>query len=512
MKISPLAFGSISFLGGVFVSDIFREYWVLNLLFLFFLVPVFLRNFWIFSGEQSQKSIIFREYLSLVFSGIFGFLTGSIFLFFSLSSQISENTELLELAEKLKISSEISGNTKESVTVEAIISSFPKYKSNKVIFEADIQNLKNPEKTLVTIFRNNQELKFGQKIEISGKIVRPEQRIGEKFHYGRFLEKSEIYTFFPYAQVKILEKTPEEIGEIGIFWQKVLHFRTQFENEIRKKLPVIESEYALGILLGAEWGIPQNILEEFNNTGLRHLLALSGFNITILILILFQIFFFLPKFLRIILSIILITFFVLITGASSSVVRAAIMGGLGLIILHSGRGSAKNIPKLVLITLVCMTLWNPFVLVSDASLQFSILAVLGLYYFVPVLQKKFPTFTKKHLFLANILFATLAAQLFTLPLQLVLFEKFSLISPLANIIVAPITSFAMLFAFLVSIPYVGWIFVPISFALLHFSLSIAHVFSLIPYSHIETSGFPLWSLFPMFLGLVVFVVWMRKNH
>ena len=493
MKLSPLAFGSLSFLGGVFVSDIFREYWVLNLIFLFFLVPITFRKF-------SQK-IIFREHLPLVFSGIFGFLLGSIFLFFSLSSQISENSALPKLAK----------NSENSVSVQTIVSSFPKYKKDKVIFEADVfcvnpvetncnSSLQNtPEKILVTIYRNNQTIEYGNLLEISGKIQVPTSQKNEKFQYDRFLQKSGIYATFSAYSVHIIEKTPEKIGRVGIFWQKVLHFRTQFETEIRKKLPVIESEYAIGILLGAEWGIPQNILEEFNQTGLRHLLALSGFNITILIVILFYFFFFLPKFLRIILAIIFITLFVLLTGASSSVVRAAIMGGLGLIILHSGRGDSKNIPKLVLITLVCMTLWNPFVLVSDASLQFSILAVLGLYYFVPSLKQKFPKAGKS--FIGEILFATLAAQLFTLPLQLVLFEKFSIISPLANIIVAPITSFAMLFSFLTAIPYLGWVFVPISYTLLHFSLAIAHLFSLVPFAYIETSGLPLWSLFPMFLGL-----------
>lgn len=491
MKYTPLHFGLFSFLGGVFVSDIFREYWVLNGVILFFLLFFLKKN--IFSLAH------------LVF-GILFFLLGCLRIFFALPS---EDLIIPQLSLK-----------ENPVIVHGVIDSFPKQKNEKIEFflraeSFSIAHEKNspidpPERILVNIFGQHSEFQYGNLVEISGNIKIPE-KFG-KFSYNRFLEGKGVYGYFPFAQGKIIETSPTHLSKWEQFWQKAFLFRNTFEYEIRRKLPFPESEYALGILLGAESGIPNEILEEFNDTGLRHLLALSGFNITILFLIIFWIFAFLPKKIQIFFALLSISVFVFLTGASSSVVRAALMGGIGILILHSGRNA--DVPLLLLFTLFGISIWNPFLLASDMSLQFSILAVLGLYFLVPWFQKKFASKQKKNQkknYIREILFATLAAQIFTLPLAVVFFEQFSLIAPLANIVVAPLTSAAMLLSFLTTIPYFGWFFMPFAYIVLHFSLGVAHVFSLIPYAKINTSTFPLWTIIPLFLFLIAFVWWIQKK-
>jgi competence protein ComEC len=518
MKITPLHFGIFSFVMGVFFSDLFREYWVLNFVFLYFFLFFF------------QKKI--QKYFQILVFGILFFLLGCVRLFFALPT---EDLIIPTLYQK-------------PVQITGVIDEFPRQKNDKIQFqllisslatgeEVEVQNEKtqkvktvteyknpqnfsqeNPEKIMVTVYGQHPEFEYGNVVQITGKIKKPEKF--DKFAYDRFLEKEGIYGFIITSDGTVLEKTPENLTKWQQWWQKMFAFRNGFEAETRQKLPFPESEYALGIVLGAEAGIPENILEEFNETGLRHLLALSGFNITILFLIIFWMFSFLPKKIQIFLAFITIFCFVLLTGASSSVVRAAIMGAIGILVLQSGRES--SVPFLLLLTVFLMSVYNPFVLVSDMSLQFSVLAVLGLYFLVPVFQKTSEKFfsqkkPKKHAkktfrtLLQEVLFATLAAQIFTLPLALVFFEQFSLIAPLANIIVAPITSAAMLFSFLTAIPFVGWIFVPFSYALLHFSLGVAHVFSLLPFAVLETSGLPIWSVFPMFLVIFFLVFLVRKK-
>lgn len=510
MPLTPLFLGIFSFLGGVFVSDIFREYWVFNGIFLFFLGAFFFRHH--------------SKILTFLGAGISGFILGCVFLFFSLPSEISPFNPL----------------TDQMVSLKGTVVSFPKYKKNKLSFALEISEFSHtqntekkfinwqalsekplldslihqdngayhsPEKILVGSRSSYMDIAYGDQVLVTG-ILRKPGKI-EGFSYDRFLEKEGIYFTIPSSVISL--SPPQELGIWRNFWKKAFMFRSQFEAQIRQKLPVVEAEYAIAIILGSEWGLPDAVLQEFNDTGLRHLLALSGFNITILILILFQIFFFVPKKIRIFLALFSITFFVIVTGASSSVVRAALMGGLGLIILHSGRGSKQNIPLFLLLTLFIMTLWSPFVLVSDVSLQFSVLAVLGLFFLVPYFQETFPQMSKNFPFVSEILFATLAAQIFTLPLSLVLFGNFSLIAPLANLIVAPLTSFAMLMGFLVAIPYMGWICMPFAYALLHFSLSVAHIFSLPAFAALPVPSLPKWLLFPMF-GVLFLGVWRIIIH
>ena len=113
-----------------------------------------------------------------------------------------------------------------------------------------------------------------------------------------------------------------------------------------------------------------------------------------------------------VLSIIGIALFVLMTGASPSVVRAAIMGVALLLARHAGRQSAPLI--VIVFAAFVMIVANPRVLVFDIGFQLSFLAVLGLAYVAPYLQKKMmrvPEFLKwKEAFVA-----TISAQIAVLP-------------------------------------------------------------------------------------------------
>ena len=218
------------------------------------------------------------------------------------------------------------------------------------------------------------------------------------------------------------------------------------------------------------------------------MLALSGMNITIIIIFLSVLFFFLPKIIRIIAISFCIFIFVMLTGASSSVVRAAVMGVVGIIALQSGR---KMYPLHVLIlALSCITLYNPFLLYSDISLQFSVLAVLGLMYIEPILYSGHVN-TKKKNELFQVLSATVAAQIAVLPVMIVFFEQISLISPLTNVLIVPISTLAMILVFATAVPIVGWVFMPFAYFLLHITLFVAEIFAQVPNASVDTSSYEL---------------------
>ncbi len=479
IKLTPFYTGLLAFLFGVFFADFLREYYT------FFLPLLFLPIF--YYTKISIKTII---------ASFLGYILGAGFLFFSLP-----DIENMQLVQK-------SHNT-QNQEIFGYIKTFPKIKEDKLSFQLEVENLKNNtnEILLVTKFikysRNSeiQNLQYGDFIKIYGKLEEPQNSKNSNFDYKRFLAKDKIFTIMNNPQIYILP--PPKTSLVREFWKTIFAYRIQFQETIQQKLSFPENEYALGITLGDESRIPPQIIQEFNDTGLRHLLALSGMNITIIILFLSSLFFFLPTPIRIATIAFSIIVFVILTGASSSVVRAAAMGIIGIIALHSGR-KLDPFPLLIL-ALFLITLWNPFLLFSDISLQFSVLAVLGLLYIEPLFHKISDTHktkdSKQTLSLSKnilqssftenlktVLTATISAQIAVSPLMIVFFEQVSIISPITNLLIVPISTLAMILVFATALPIIGWIFMIFAYGLLHITLIIAHIFAQIPHATINTEN------------------------
>jgi competence protein ComEC len=143
-------------------------------------------------------------------------------------------------------------------------------------------------------------------------------------------------------------------------------------------------------------------------------------------------------------QVIIIILFTLLVGASASVVRAAIMGMLGLTALQLGRIADTRLA--IVWTAMLMTAWKPEQLWWDAGFQLSFAAIIGVTEFGPRFKKTF-TRIPETLGLRDSLAATLAAQLTTLPISMFTFGQVSLIAPLSNILAAPMVPIAMLFGF-----------------------------------------------------------------
>ncbi|MEK7145620.1 MAG: ComEC/Rec2 family competence protein, partial [Patescibacteria group bacterium] len=146
---------------------------------------------------------------------------------------------------------------------------------------------------------------------------------------------------------------------------------------------------------------------------------------------------------RILFSSVGILIFVILVGASAAVLRAGLMGLLTLWGLYAGRKSQALFG--LLWSALIMTLINPYTLVYDIGFQLSFAATLGILLFHPMLAGLFPD-RKKFLWVREPLLLTLSAQITTTPFMLLYFGRFSLISPLANLLVAPLIPLAMLFS------------------------------------------------------------------
>lgn len=208
-------------------------------------------------------------------------------------------------------------------------------------------------------------------------------------------------------------------------------------------VPEPEAALGAGILLGVRAGIAPEVADAFAAAGLTHVVAISGWNIAIVAALIAALLRPLGKRrggrpIASACTIAAIGGYVLLTGASPSVVRAALMAGA--ILLARLEGSAAHAASALMLAALGMLIVAPPVL-WDVGFQLSLLATAGLIVFAGPIERRlegWPSLLREPLAL------TAAAQLATLPVILGNFDRLSLVAPLANIVVTPIVPLAML--------------------------------------------------------------------
>ncbi|TSC59784.1 MAG: competence protein ComEC [Candidatus Peregrinibacteria bacterium Greene0416_62] len=294
---------------------------------------------------------------------------------------------------------------------------------------------------LVEDFGGWPEYRIGDRIRAEGILELPKSTTD--FNYAHYLHLQDISTIMHRAQLQ-----PSSHLAIQPFHRTVSRHlqsvKTWFESRITRLFPEPEAALITGLLTGERRGFSKRLLDDFSTTGLTHLVAISGTNVTIIIGILGGLLFWLPLKWRFFPQIIAIILFTLFVGASASVVRASVMGILGVLALQLGR--IRDTRLAILWTAFAMTLWKPEQLWWDAGFQLSFAAVIGVTEIGPRLQKAFSKIPES-LGLRDSLAMTLAAQITTLPVSVLTFGQVSLIAPLSNILAAPMVPIAMLLGF-----------------------------------------------------------------
>jgi len=366
--------------------------------------------------------------------------------------------------------------------------------SGKVVAEPDVRktNVKltlQPQqvqgKVLVTTSKYP-EYKYGDVVRVEGVLEDPGEF--EDFNYRGYLAKDGIYSVSYFPKIELVEE-----GKGNVFYSKILDFKEKLRGVIEQNLSPPHSSILSALLLGDKRQISEDWKEKLNLAGLRHITAVSGMHVAILTVILMNLFlgFGLWKRQAILLSLFLVTLFVIITGLQASALRAGIMGGLFLAGQYFGRSGFSS--RIIITAAFFMLLANPLLLRYDVGFQLSFLAMMGIIYLGPIFQKWFrriPEFLQ----LRSIVAMTFSAQVFTLPLLIYNFGYFSLVSPLTNVLVVPLLPFLMGLGFIfvllgVVFQPLGWVLSLPVWLLLDYLVKIIEWFSRLPFSAIFT---PLW--------------------
>lgn len=242
----------------------------------------------------------------------------------------------------------------------------------------------------------------------------------------------------------------ERVSGNGSLSVRLLGFADRFERSLARSLPEPESSLAAGLLLGGEGRLPDSVRDDFRTAGLAHIVAVSGYNISIIAgyFLLLGIACFLPRRQAALLAFVATISFVFVSGAPPSAIRAVGMAGALVLSWWLGRRYASV--WAILFAASLMLLWNPLLLRHDLGFLLSFLATLGIALLSPVFQRAVSSI-RYGKFFAEALLLTVAAELFILPVLFMNFGTFSFMTFPANALLLPLVPVAMLLSFLAGV-------------------------------------------------------------
>jgi competence protein ComEC len=342
-------------------------------------------------------------------------------------SNVKGNQIIVHLAEDPKIKGDIA---RFLVRVEAVVQNQKIQKTRgNLLVAVWLDNL------------SNFNFHYGDQLLILSKFseIEPPYNPSE-FNYKRFLEFRQVYhqTFIKQAEAFKIDNNKGNF--IKAF---ALKFREKQVEKFRKYIPNSDAQaVASTLILGYRTDLSQDILQAYSKTGTMHILSVSGMHVAIVVILLEFLLGFMnrkrwTKLLKAILMIVFVWFYSIITGLAPSVERAALMITLfiiGKILLH--RGNTFNI---ISISAFIILFFDPFALM-DIGFQLSYIAVSGLVYLQPKIQKLFVAENKLVEIIWSCISVSIAAQLATSAISLYYFHQFPLCFIISNVfIILPAT-------------------------------------------------------------------------
>ncbi len=348
-------------------------------------------------------------------------------------------------------------------------------------------------------------LHYGDEVVFTGKISAPKNFASEvgvrEFDYRAYLAKDGIHYQMYFPKVLIMGH-----NKGNFVYEKLFALKEVLMRNISRMIPDPEAALAGGILLGVKQSLGTELLQKFRDTGVAHIVVLSGYNIAVVASAVTAIVVFLPFTFRIIASVLGIILFAMMVGGGATVVRATIM--ILVVILARVTGREGDSLRALFLAGGLMVAVNPMILLYDVSFQLSFAATIALIVLSPIIENSFLFVQQK--ILRTILVATVAAQIFVLPLLLYHMGTISLVSIIANLFILPVVPIGMLSAFLLSafalVPILGSALAFVSYVILAYMIFTVDLFSKVPFAALHNINFSLWMLVLSYILLAIFVI------
>lgn len=289
--------------------------------------------------------------------------------------------------------------------------------------------------------------------------------------------------------------------------------RQKFTAGMQTALPEPLAPFAMGLLVGQRATLPDDIKQDLLMVGLTHIIAVSGYNLTIILHASKRLLGKRSKRIATFLSLGLIAVFLLLAGASASIVRAAIVSVLSIAAGYYGR-------EFKALNLICLaaaiTAWmNPVYVWSDLSWYLSFLAFYGVMVVSPLIQTRYPGRWHQSL-LGSVALESICAEIMSVPFILYIFGQMSFIGLPANVLVVTLVPLAMLLSLIAGLAgmvagnFAGWFAWP-AVCLLNYMLDIAHMLAKLPHIFVQNRSLSLVGMLGLYIVVAVVTIMLRHK-
>ena len=354
-----------------------------------------------------------------------------------------------------------------NIQLGGIIDSDPTYGKRKINFVFKVKKIMSNGKSydaqgkaLVNIYSMGR-FYYGDELILEGSLYRPFNFGNEtNFSYRDYLQKQGIsYILNVKKGNKIVFLADNGANPFKSLAFKLKH---SFEDILKHKLWPVNSAVLSAIILGERQNFPEDIRRAFIQTGTAHIIAISGFNVGIVVFI-FLIFLKaigIKRKARYLVTIPILVIHMLAVGASASVVRATVMA-LIVLIAYLIEREPHIINSLSLAALIILA-YNPLQ-IFDIGFQLSFISVLGIVILSPKILSLSRAFLcgliprmkgrklKSSKVMLNSFAVSLAAWLATFGLVACYFRIISPVTILANLIIVPLVSLSIILGFILGL-------------------------------------------------------------
>ncbi len=290
---------------------------------------ILFRSFADFGGALPVFLLSLSLFLSFFGEGIFGRLT-AVFL---LAAAVGIfRYDLVDTRDSLHLSQYENRN----VSAEALLTDEPKINDKSATLYASVAVSGGQRFNALILTTPYVAYHYGDRLSIYGQLEQV-KNFSDSFDYQAYLGKDEIYYQFFQPKITLLSS-----GNGSYLQEKLFEFKDRFLAHINALISEPESSLLSGIVLGAKSSLDPLLTQAFTRAGLIHIVALSGYNVTVVADAFTKMTWFLPVSLRLSAGAIGIILFTLMTGGSTTAVRAAVMGLLSILARATGKGVAAR--------------------------------------------------------------------------------------------------------------------------------------------------------------------------
>jgi len=356
-------------------------------------------------------------------------------------------------------------------------------------------------------------VQYGDMVTVSGTLTTPDSfttDLGRVFNYSGYLRAKGVKYTVPFATVTVISGASNGHPLLSALFT----IKQKFVASVGQFVPEPEAGLAVGLLLGVKQALGEDLEAVFRETGIIHIVVLSGYNIMLIVVfVMYVLRSLLPLLPRVLVGIAVISLFALMVGLSATVLRASLMAVL--ILVAEALSRQYVVLRSLVLALVVMVFINPLIAVYDIGFQLSFLATVGLIVGAPLIAQwcRFPSWLQP---IGTFFYATVATQIAVLPLILYYMGEVSVVAVLVNLLVLPLVPVAMLFSALVAglgvfLPVAAGVVATFAFIPLTYIIAVAKWFAALPFAAIAVPQFPFYYVILMYIGLTVCTVWCYRR-